>query len=221
MNLGREKWWKQQENRSLCHCLRKTMLIICHGHLQFKRPTEADCQFQKSLCIFFIIISGRILGSWSTYERTLNSFKNIAAWYKLRSRSDISCERKKEWVKGVWPDLVLGLLPMGLPHVLLSWQPLENTKLSKCWSSAFSFMRCSSKESTSLSLCSIICIISVSISCSSFGSFSSFWLSTEKNKQTKINKNKQKHPHWTSGKTWPQENFWHGHSWLFWTCSAL
>lgn len=70
----------------------------------------------------------------------------------------------------------------GPAHVLLSWQPLENTKLSKCWSSAFSFIRCSSKESTSLSLCSITCIILVNISLSSLRSFSSFWLSKEKNK---------------------------------------
>lgn len=43
-------------------------------------------------------------------------------------------------------------------------------------------MRCSSKESTSLFLCSITCIISVNISCSSLRSFSSFWLSKEKKK---------------------------------------
>lgn len=91
-------------------------------------------------------------------------------------------------------------------HVLLSWQPLENMKLSKCWSSAFSFMRCSSKESTSLSLCSITRIISLNISCSSFRSFSSFWLSTKKKKKIKNPNQTNKKPYWTSGKIWSWES---------------
>lgn len=41
------------------------------SHLQSERPAEVDCQFQKRLCIFFIIISGRIWGSWSTRDRIL------------------------------------------------------------------------------------------------------------------------------------------------------
>lgn len=168
------------------------MLIICQSHLQSERPAEVDCQFQKSLYIFFIIISGSILSHWSTYERILIKKKILQHGISYVSGLT-SCERRNMWVWGAWPDLVVSLLPMGPAHVLLSWLPLENMKLSKCWSSAFSLMRCSSKESTSLSLCSITCIISVSISCSSFRSFSSFWLSTEKNRTKKINNKQKRH----------------------------
>lgn len=46
------------------------------SHLQSERPAEFDCQFQKRLCIFFIIISERIWGSCSRYDRIL-IFKNM------------------------------------------------------------------------------------------------------------------------------------------------
>lgn len=60
----------------MCHLLGKTMLVTCQGHLQSERSAEVDCQFQKRLCIFFIITSGRIWGSCSTGERIL-IFENI------------------------------------------------------------------------------------------------------------------------------------------------
>lgn len=69
--------------------------------------------------------------------------------------------------------------------------------------------RCSSRESTSLFLCSITCIISSNISCSSFRSSSSFWFSKEK-------KNKEKKS--MLGKDWGQGSSQHRSSQWFWAC---
>lgn len=52
------------------------MLVTCQGHLPSEKSVEVACQFQKHLCIFFIIVSGRIWGSCSTSERIL-IFENI------------------------------------------------------------------------------------------------------------------------------------------------
>lgn len=188
------------------------MLVTCQGHLQSERSAEVDCQFQKRLCIFFIITSGRIWGSCSTCERIL-IFENILPYGITQVAGLTNAAKGSRSVWGVLGRIgsLAGSEGAGPAHVLLSWQPLENMKLSKRWSSAFSLMRCSSKESTSRSLCSITCIISANISRSSFRSFSSFWLSKEREKEK----------HRTSGKIWPRESAWPLHSWLSRTCSAL
>lgn len=111
----------------------------------------------------------------------------MAIGYHFSSRYGRSCQRNCEYVGCAWPHSPSASIQgerLGPAHVLLSWQPRENMKLSKCWSSAFSFMRCSSKESTSLSLCSITCIISLNISLSSLRSFSSFWLSKKQKRKS-------------------------------------
>lgn len=73
------------------------MLVICQQHLQSESLAEVDCQLPKSFWVFFIIISGRTLGSCHACKRIL-ILKN-AVGYNLSSRDDKSCRRTHE---GVW-----------------------------------------------------------------------------------------------------------------------
>lgn len=185
------------------------MLVICQGHFQCE-TCQSDCQFPNHLFLFVIIISGRVLGSCTPYGRILRRNCNRASlkfhvWQILP---------KEPWVSEVCPAWSSASIQGQRLGLLTSYSADSPWRIWSFQSAGLQpFLLCA-VPLRSPRVCPFVQLLA-----------SSRWVflapRSDRSHLSGSLKNKKTASIGPQVTFRPRERSWHGHSWLFRTCSVF